>query len=249
MVVSPARQYLARSSLYLSALVRASPPRVRAGCFLRTCRLELLDRCNGTINKCHWHQNLSLKVEMAEPVVTSAPGMSAPPVPVAPVDSEVETVKTDALISEAPPAPPQTSQAPATLPDPLAQNAPSHLEPPNNTLYINNLNEKVKEGELKKSLQAIFEQCGKIIKIVAMSSFRRKGQAWVVFDDVASAEKALNAMQSFPFCGKPMVSVISQLLRGLWFKKIFNSESTSARTPLMPLRRRKALFSLERRNL
>ena len=63
---------------------------------------------------------MSLKVEMAEPVVTSAPGMSAPPVPVAPVDSEVETVKTDALISEAPPAPPQTSQAPATLPDPLA---------------------------------------------------------------------------------------------------------------------------------
>ena len=59
MVVSPARQYLARSSLYLSALVRASSPRVRAGCFLRTCRLELLDRCNGTINKCNWHQDRS----------------------------------------------------------------------------------------------------------------------------------------------------------------------------------------------
>ena len=30
--------------------------------------------------------------------------------------------------------------------------------PPNHTIYINNLNEKIKKDELKKSLYAIFSQ-------------------------------------------------------------------------------------------
>ena len=32
--------------------------------------------------------------------------------------------------------------------------------PPNHTIYINNLNEKIKKDELKKSLYAIFSQVG-----------------------------------------------------------------------------------------
>uniref|UniRef100_A0A2P2KNK5 Uncharacterized protein MANES_01G220300 n=1 Tax=Rhizophora mucronata TaxID=61149 RepID=A0A2P2KNK5_RHIMU len=76
--------------------------------------------------------------------------------------------------------------------------------PANVTIYINNLNEKVKIDELKKSLHAVFSQFGKILEILAFKTLKHKGQAWVVFEDVQSATNALKQMQSFPFYEKPM---------------------------------------------
>jgi RNA recognition motif-containing protein len=76
--------------------------------------------------------------------------------------------------------------------------------PPNNTIYINNLNEKVKKEELKKSLYAIFSQFGEILDIVAMKTLKMRGQAFVVFRDIGSATNALRSMQGFPFYDKPM---------------------------------------------
>lgn len=76
--------------------------------------------------------------------------------------------------------------------------------PPNQTIYINNLNEKVKKEELKKSLYAVFSQFGKILDIVACKTLKLRGQAWVVFDDVTAATSALRQMQGFPFYDKPM---------------------------------------------
>ena len=99
--------------------------------------------------------------------------------------------------------------------------------PPNNTIYINNLNEKVKKDgksflidfiiiifsaplELKKSLYAIFSQFGDILDIVALKTLKMRGQAFVVFRDIGSATNALRSMQGFPFYDKPMVS------KGVW---------------------------------
>ncbi|CAL4895623.1 unnamed protein product [Urochloa decumbens] len=76
--------------------------------------------------------------------------------------------------------------------------------PPNVTIYINNLNEKIKLEELKKSLNAVFSQFGKILDVLAFKTLKHKGQAWVVFEDVASATEALKRMQDFPFYDKPM---------------------------------------------
>eukprot|EP00116_Pleurobrachia_bachei_P010252 sb/3470514/ len=76
--------------------------------------------------------------------------------------------------------------------------------PPCQTLYINNLNEKVKMEELKKSLYAIFSQFGEILEIVAGKSLKARGQAFVVFKDINSASNALRSMQGFPFYEKPM---------------------------------------------
>ncbi|KAF3324700.1 U1 small nuclear ribonucleoprotein A-like isoform X2 [Carex littledalei] len=76
--------------------------------------------------------------------------------------------------------------------------------PPNKTIYINNLNEKIKIDELKKSLQAVFSQFGKILEVLAFKTLKHKGQAWVVFEDVKSAAEALKSMQNFPFYNKPM---------------------------------------------
>lgn len=76
--------------------------------------------------------------------------------------------------------------------------------PPNKTIYINNLNEKIKLDELKKSLQAVFSQFGKILEVLAFKTLKHKGQAWVVFEDVSSATSALRQMNGFPFYDKPM---------------------------------------------
>ncbi|KAK9281431.1 hypothetical protein L1049_004333 [Liquidambar formosana] len=76
--------------------------------------------------------------------------------------------------------------------------------PPNMTIYINNLNEKIKLEELKKSLYAVFSQFGKILEVLAFKTLKHKGQAWVVFEDVSSATNALRQMQGFPFYDKPM---------------------------------------------
>lgn len=76
--------------------------------------------------------------------------------------------------------------------------------PPNQSLYVNHLNEKVKKEELKKSLYAIFSQFGPILDIVALKTLRMRGQAFVVFKDISSATTALRSMQGFPFYDKPM---------------------------------------------
>ncbi|KAJ7551803.1 hypothetical protein O6H91_06G029200 [Diphasiastrum complanatum] len=76
--------------------------------------------------------------------------------------------------------------------------------PPNQTIYINNLNEKIKKEELKKSLHAVFSQFGKILDIVVSKALKLRGQAWVVFDEVTAATNALRQMQGFPFYDKPM---------------------------------------------
>jgi RNA recognition motif-containing protein len=56
-------------------------------------------------------------------------------------------------------------------------------------------------------MYAMFTQFGKVIDVVALKTFRLRGQAWVVFDDVAAAVAARRAMDGFPFFGKPIVSV------------------------------------------
>lgn len=75
---------------------------------------------------------------------------------------------------------------------------------PNNTIYVNNLNEKVKKEELKKSLYAIFSQFGQILNIVALKTLKMRGQAFVIFKEISSATNALRSMQGFPFYDKPM---------------------------------------------
>lgn len=97
------------------------------------------------------------------------------------------------------------------LPPGSELHAQQHQQPPqapryapNATLYITNLNQKIKEPELRKSLMAIFEQFGQILQIVAMQSLKRRGQAFVIFAETDSATRALDAMQDFPFYDKPM---------------------------------------------
>ncbi|KAJ8650841.1 hypothetical protein MRB53_003864 [Persea americana] len=76
--------------------------------------------------------------------------------------------------------------------------------PPNQTIYIKNLNEKVKKEELKRSLYGLFSQYGRILDVVALKTPKLRGQAWIVYGDVTAASAAVRQMQNFPFYDKPM---------------------------------------------
>ncbi|CAN8285842.1 unnamed protein product [Cochlearia groenlandica] len=80
----------------------------------------------------------------------------------------------------------------------------SEISPKNQTIYINNLNEKVKLDELKKSLNAVFSQFGKIVEVLAFKTLKHKGQAWLVFENAESASTAISKMNGFPFYDKSM---------------------------------------------
>jgi len=75
---------------------------------------------------------------------------------------------------------------------------------PNQTIYVNNLNERIKKEELKKSLYAMFSQFGTVLDVVASKTLEGRGQAFICFKDIPSATNGLRAMQSFPFYDKPM---------------------------------------------
>ncbi|KAI5785581.1 hypothetical protein DFH27DRAFT_264137 [Peziza echinospora] len=76
---------------------------------------------------------------------------------------------------------------------------------PNNTVYIRNLEESISIPILKTTLESIFSQYGTIVDIVAKKNLRAKGQAFIVFDTIEAAEKAIREVQGFSLFDKPMV--------------------------------------------
>jgi len=102
--------------------------------------------------------------------------------------------------------PPMPFQAPPRVKKDRAQPVGkwAHVAP-NNTIYVNNINEKLKREELVQSLRHVFGQFGKIVDIVCYTKIlKAKGQAFIVFDALESATKALNEMQNFMFYNKPI---------------------------------------------
>lgn len=55
---------------------------------------------------------------------------------------------------------------------------------PTQTLYVNNLNEKVKKDVLKKTLYAVFSQFGRVTEIVASKGLKLRGQVRYVLDAI-----------------------------------------------------------------
>jgi len=76
--------------------------------------------------------------------------------------------------------------------------------PPNQTLYINNLNEKIKVPEMKCCLTELLGTYGEIIDIIAYGTLKKKGQAFAVFRDISCATNAMRALQGFVLLDKPM---------------------------------------------
>jgi len=75
---------------------------------------------------------------------------------------------------------------------------------PNTTLYINNLNDKINKEELRTQLFALFTAHGRLIDVVATKSQKMRGQAFLVFADLAGATSAMRACEGMEFYDKPM---------------------------------------------
>jgi RNA recognition motif-containing protein len=71
-------------------------------------------------------------------------------------------------------------------------------------VYVRNLEERIKIEELKEALRELFSEYGEIIDIVAKSNLKAKGQAFIVFDSIESAQKAIEEVQGFELFEKPM---------------------------------------------
>ena len=76
--------------------------------------------------------------------------------------------------------------------------------PPNATLYIRNLNDRIHKDALKRQLYLYFSQFGRILEIIALKRPGLQGQAWVAFDSIDNATKALVGSQGFELLGKSM---------------------------------------------
>jgi len=78
------------------------------------------------------------------------------------------------------------------------QNAPS------STVYVKNLEERIKVDQLKEALTEIFSEYGNIIDLVAKKNLKAKGQAFVVFENPDDAAKAIEEINGFELFDKPM---------------------------------------------
>ena len=96
------------------------------------------------------------------------------------------------------------------------------------TLYVNNLNEKVRiKGkyanfkfkiwvsyfciDLNKELIKLFSPFGTLLKVTTKRRLALRGQAFITYDSVQSAQKALNALQNHIFYYKEMRLAYSNL--------------------------------------
>ncbi|KIM49511.1 hypothetical protein M413DRAFT_438695 [Hebeloma cylindrosporum] len=72
------------------------------------------------------------------------------------------------------------------------------------TLYIQNLNEKIKPEVMKASLRGLFKAYGEVLDVVAHNNLRMRGQAFVSFASADIAKNAMKEVQRFPLYAKPM---------------------------------------------
>ncbi|KAI8980563.1 RNA-binding domain-containing protein [Trametes punicea] len=126
--------------------------------------------------------------------------MSAPPLAHDAMQGVQTNIVAPAPVPGAPiPIPGMVPPAVAAAPQPPPQD-----EFVSETLYIQNLNEKIKIPVLKASLRGLFKAYGEVLDVVAHSNLRMRGQAFVSFASADVAKKALKEVRGFPLYSKPM---------------------------------------------
>ena len=75
---------------------------------------------------------------------------------------------------------------------------------PNQTLYLQNLNDTVSINELKRELYCLFSSVAPVVEIEARKGMKTRGQAWISFPSIEAATIAMERFQGFNFLGKEM---------------------------------------------
>eukprot|EP00521_Asterionellopsis_glacialis_P010643 CAMPEP_0195297666 /NCGR_PEP_ID=MMETSP0707-20130614/21976_1 /TAXON_ID=33640 /ORGANISM="Asterionellopsis glacialis, Strain CCMP134" /LENGTH=266 /DNA_ID=CAMNT_0040359553 /DNA_START=42 /DNA_END=842 /DNA_ORIENTATION=+ len=78
------------------------------------------------------------------------------------------------------------------------------IQQPNATLYVSNIDWSIKKPMLRRALYSLFSRHGKILEVITLRKEGLRGQAWVMFDDVQAATKALQTEQGFHFFGRDL---------------------------------------------
>ncbi|KIJ66541.1 hypothetical protein HYDPIDRAFT_109590 [Hydnomerulius pinastri MD-312] len=105
---------------------------------------------------------------------------------------------------QAAPVDPNSAQVVPPASAPGATAIPEQPEIISETLYIQNLNEKIKVDVLKASLRGLFKSYGEVLDVVAHGNLRMRGQAFVSFASPEIAQKAMKEVRGFPLYSKPM---------------------------------------------
>ena len=95
---------------------------------------------------------------------------------------------------------------PTTYQQPIQPAVVEDPTSPKHTIYIRNLNYKMGMNELRIALYNEFCQYGKILDIiVGAKRFAIKGQAWIIFDKIEDATRALEEMNGKVITNRPVV--------------------------------------------
>lgn len=76
--------------------------------------------------------------------------------------------------------------------------------PPNQTLYLRNLNDKIQKTLLKETLYGLCIPYGRILDIIALKTMKMRGQAFIVFGDITSSTAAMRQLTGRTLFGKPI---------------------------------------------
>lgn len=78
------------------------------------------------------------------------------------------------------------------------------METPKQTLYVQNLNEKIHPDQMSLLLYTIFTRYGRVVDVVCKRNMKLRGQAWIVFENVADAVQAKEKLTGKLLCGKEL---------------------------------------------
>jgi hypothetical protein len=81
--------------------------------------------------------------------------------------------------------------------------------PPSQSLYIQNLPEKLQKRDLQRNLYMLFTTYGSVLDITAVKSSKMRGQAHILFRDVNTATQAMRHTQGMDFFGRELVGSFS----------------------------------------
>lgn len=90
-------------------------------------------------------------------------------------------------------------------PKPQQATSTTVSNPPSQTLYVRNLNDKVSKEDLRRALYTLFATHGHILDIVALKTAKMRGQAHIVYRNVQESTQAMQTLQGVEFLGKELV--------------------------------------------
>ncbi|KAF2754438.1 RNA-binding domain-containing protein [Pseudovirgaria hyperparasitica] len=110
----------------------------------------------------------------------------------------------------------------------------------NTTIYVRNLDERVRLSMLTSTLEDLCSLFGPVVEIIAKPNVKAKGQAFVVFQSPEHAARAVEDLQGFELWDKPMSVDFARTRSDATVKRDGNAEE-------LELHRRRRLAEKERK--